>query len=102
MIAEDEDGLVIFDGGSYSRGPSQLMDVLAATLSPDQDALQIDRDNLERQLELEVRLCTYAGWWHGESSTLLSSRVRALGWTFCGHKDLGYVLPTQSTHPGLL
>jgi hypothetical protein len=53
MISSEEDGLVFFDGGTYSRGPSSL---LTDEDFPDGggDLLQADKDRLERQLSLEV------------------------------------------------
>ena len=62
----DEDGLVYFDGGTYSRGPSSLVDAGeggAAAESPEDDAgsgeqggvLDADRERLERQLTLQVK-----------------------------------------------
>ena len=53
-IASDEDGLVIYDGGTYSRGPTAVFDG-SGDASPDQDeALEADKERLERQLSLEV------------------------------------------------
>ncbi|KAK9909661.1 hypothetical protein WJX75_005765 [Coccomyxa subellipsoidea] len=53
MISSEEDGLVFFDGGTYSRGPSSL---LTDEDFPDGggDLLQADKDRLERQLSLET------------------------------------------------
>lgn len=53
MISSEEDGLVFFDGGTYSRGPSSL---LADEDFQDGggDLLQADKERLERQLSLEV------------------------------------------------
>jgi hypothetical protein len=72
-IASDEDGLVFFDGGTYSRGPSVLVDAGdeegeegRAEEGPegweesedgeeeDSGQLGADKDRLERQLSLEV------------------------------------------------
>lgn len=62
----DEDGLVYFDGGTYSRGPSSLVDAGEGGAdddeSPEEDAgsgeqggaLDADRERLERQLTLQV------------------------------------------------
>lgn len=63
-IASNENGLVIFDGGAYSRGPTAIFDD-SGDSSPGQDeALEADKDRLERQLSLEassqLRMCTPA------------------------------------------
>ncbi len=52
IISSEEDGLVIFDGGTYSRGPSSLL-AMEDFYSEDAD-LQADKERLERQLSLEV------------------------------------------------
>ena len=51
IISSEEDGLVFFDGGTYSRGPSSL---LAEEVFEGGDLLQADKERLERQLSLEV------------------------------------------------
>ena len=53
-IASDEDGLVIFDGGTYSRGPAAVFDGDNDPSSGDDEALEADKERLERQLSLEV------------------------------------------------
>ena len=61
----DEDGLVFFDGGTYSRGPSSLVEAeegFAEDESAEEPpesreeggALDADRERLERQLTLQV------------------------------------------------
>ncbi|CAL8461581.1 g1112 [Coccomyxa elongata] len=52
IISSEEDGLVIFDGGTYSRGPSSLL-AMEDFNSGDAD-LQADKERLERQLSLET------------------------------------------------
>ena len=55
-IASDEEGLVIFDGGTYSRGPAALVELGGAAGAGDGEDLEADKERLERQLTLEV--CT--------------------------------------------
>ena len=57
-IASDEEGLVIFDGGTYSRGPAALVELGGAAGAGDDEDLEADKQRLERQLTLEV--CTTA------------------------------------------
>lgn len=54
-IASDEHGLVIFDGGAYSRGPAAIFDDDENSDSGQDEALEADKERLERQLSLEVR-----------------------------------------------
>ena len=65
-IASDEHGLVIFDGGAYSRGPAAIFDDDDEIDSGQDDALEADKERLERQLSLEVSshscLCTVVCW----------------------------------------
>ncbi|EIE22064.1 hypothetical protein COCSUDRAFT_66811 [Coccomyxa subellipsoidea C-169] len=51
IISSEEDGLVFFDGGTYSRGPSSL---LAEEVFEGGDLLQADKERLERRLSLEA------------------------------------------------
>ena len=53
-IASDEDGLVIFDGGAYSRGPAAVFDDGDGSSSEHDEDLKADKERLERQLSLEV------------------------------------------------
>lgn len=53
-LASDEDGLVIFDGGTYSRGPTMLIELDAAASSEADEALEADKERLKRQLSLEA------------------------------------------------
>jgi hypothetical protein len=67
-ISSEEDGLVIFDGGTYSRGPSSLLgtyisddvgggddaDDVSGPADDLADQLHVDKERLERQLTLEV------------------------------------------------
>lgn len=63
-VASDEDGLVIFDGGTYSRGPAALFDRDdAASPSSDDVALEADKERLERHFSLEAS--TLASSWYG-------------------------------------
>ena len=55
-IASDEEGLVIFDGGTYSRGPAALVELGGAADAGNDEDLEADKERLERQLTLEV--CT--------------------------------------------
>ncbi|CAL5219058.1 g818 [Coccomyxa viridis] len=52
-IASDEHGLVIFDGGAYSRGPAAIFDDDENSDSGQDEALEADKERLERQLSLE-------------------------------------------------
>ncbi|CAK0747075.1 hypothetical protein CVIRNUC_001740 [Coccomyxa viridis] len=52
-IASDEEGLVIFDGGTYSRGPAALVELGGAAGAGDDEDLEADKERLERQLTLE-------------------------------------------------
>lgn len=63
-VASDEDGLVIFDGGTYSRGPAALFDKDdAASPSVDDVALEADKERLERHFSLEASALT--SFWYG-------------------------------------
>ncbi len=61
IISSEEDGLVIFDGGTYSRGPSSLIvakEDFGGADSAGVEALEADKERLERHLQLEVmHLC---------------------------------------------
>lgn len=50
-IDEHEPGLVIFDGGTYSRGPAHLLPVQEPALAT---AAAAQRERLERQLDLPL------------------------------------------------
>lgn len=55
-VASDEEGLVIFDGGTYSRGPAALLEPGEVATSGSDESLEADRERLQRQLSLEVSL----------------------------------------------
>ncbi len=55
-IASNEEGLVIFDGGTYSRGPAVLLEPGEVAISSGDESLEADRERLQRQLSLEVSL----------------------------------------------
>ena len=55
-VASDEEGLVIFDGGTYSRGPAALLEPDEASNSGGSESLESDRERLQRQLALEASL----------------------------------------------
>lgn len=100
-MSSEEDGLVIFDGGTYSRGPSSLIAAEEEFGGADSDgveALEADKERLERQLQLEVTplcrwpwLCLhFMNWKRGETLCKFHSweRVRTV-WADCYHSALG-------------